>query len=242
MVTGHCSKCGKVWTLDERQGVCRWCGKLTTCQTTTTKPRHIKSSRRRRQTQVDGNGNDYDQLDGDWATYYKVASRFAHRAQAQDREDLLHDIMMTFADVKRNNGHKPFTEASMYRIASYTVADYWRSQYSLTNGLNCGSCSQEQRKKCHEDWLYADCPKAIRLEYLSKPIVDGEGNITELGELLADDKAIDLEAWVDARTWLLGCPKRLIEIAHKRAKGQALTKYEQLYLCRFWKRAQKRLL
>ena len=41
---GHCSRCGKVWTLKERQGVCQWCGKPASCQSSTSKPRHIKSS------------------------------------------------------------------------------------------------------------------------------------------------------------------------------------------------------
>ncbi len=55
-------------------------------------------------------------------------------------------------------------------------------------------------------------------------------------------KSIDLDAWLDDKTFLLGFPKRLIGIAHKRLNGIALTKYEQLYLCRFWKRQQKRLI
>ena len=117
-VTGHCSRCGKVWTLNERQGVCQWCGKTAICQTTTAKPRHIKSSGRRKQRQVDGNGNSYDQLEGVYATYYKVASRFNRKAKVEDTEDLLHTIILTLAVAERNNGHKPFTEGTMYRIAS----------------------------------------------------------------------------------------------------------------------------
>jgi len=103
-----------------------------------------------------------DQLTGEWLTYYKVASRFSHKAKAQDREDLLQDIMISLADVARNNGHKPLTEPAMYRIASVTVADYWRAQYKLTNGLDCGSCSKAQRQKCRSEWLYSECPKAIK--------------------------------------------------------------------------------
>jgi len=204
--------------------------------------RSIKSRANGRKRQAPSNGNGYDSLDGDWLTYYKVASRFAHKAIAQDREDLLHDIIVTLADVASSNGHKPFTEPAMYRVASITVVHYWRAQYKLTNGLDCGSCSKAQRKECKEHDLYSDCPKAIKLEYLSKPITDSEGNLTELGELIADDKAIDLDAWLDAKAWLLGCPQRLIGIAHKRVDGIPLTKYEQLYLCRFWKKHQKRLL
>jgi hypothetical protein len=149
--------------------------------------------------------------------------------------------MLTFAQVARNNGHKPFTVGMMYRIASYTVANYWRSYYKLTNGLDCGSCSKAQRQRCKEDDLYSQCPKAIKLESLSKPIMDGEGNITELGELIADDKAIDLAEWVDRKTFLLGCPQRLIAIAHKRLKGIPLDNADKLYLGKWRRKEQKRL-
>jgi len=237
-MTGHCSKCHKVWTLEKRQGVCQWCNRLAVCQSSTAKPRHIKSRSNGRKRQAQTNGNGYDQLEGEYLTYYNVASRFSHKAQAQDREDLLHDIILALADVERNNGHKPFTEPAMYRVASLSVADYWRAQYRLTNGLDCGSCSKAQRRKCRKDWLYPECPKAIKLEYLSKPIVDKEGNLTELGELIADDKAIDLDAWLDSKTFLLGCPQRLIGIALKRLKGIPLDGNEQRYLNRYQKKHQ----
>jgi hypothetical protein len=204
--------------------------------------RSIKSRSNGRKRQAPANGNGYDQLDGDWLTYYQVASRFSHKAQAQDREDLLHDIMIALALVTRNNGHKPITEVAMYRIASVTVADYWRSQYKLTNGLDCGSCSKAQRRKCRSEDLYSECPKAIKLEYLSQPITDSEGNLTELGELIADDRAIDLDAWLDDKTFLSGCPQRLIDIAHKINEGQALDGSDRKYLCKWRKREQKRLL
>jgi hypothetical protein len=149
--------------------------------------------------------------------------------------------MITLADVARNNGHKPFTELAMYRVASVTVTHYWRSQYRLANGLDCGSCSKAQRQKCRAEWLHSDCPKAIRLESLDKPIADDDGNLTELGELIADDHAIDLDAWLDADTFLSGCPQRLIGIAYKIHDGQALTNKEHQYLWRFRQREQKRL-
>ena len=238
-ITGHCSKCGKIWTLEMGQGLCQWCGKLTTCQTNGTQAlRSIKSSRRRKPEQANGNGNGYDQLPEPHLTYYKVASRFAHKAKAQDTEDLLHDIIVTLADVERNNGHKPFTELAMYRVASVTVAHYWRAQYKLSNGLDCGSCSKAQRQKCRSEWLYTECPKAIKLEYLSKPITDGDGNLTELGELIADDKAIDLDAWLDAKRILRGLSRRLVQIAHKRLDGIPLTGTEQRHLNRYQKKHQ----
>ena len=242
-MTGHCSNCHKVWTLETRQGLCQWCGKLSTCQSQRTQAlRSLKSRSNGRKRQADSNGNGYDQLDGEWLTYYKIASRFSHKAKAQDREDLLQDIMIALADVASNNGHKPFTEPAMYRVASVTVADYWRAQYKHTNGLDCGSCSKAQRKECKKNWLYSECPKAIKLEYLSQPITDGEGNLTELGELIADDKAIDLDQWLDAKAFVRGCPQRLIGIALKRVKGTPLDNADKLYLGKWRKREQKRLI
>jgi len=248
-MTGHCSKCHKIWKLETKQGLCPLCRQPASCQSTEAQAlRSIKSSRKRRQRQALASANGYDQLEGDWLTRYKVASQFSYKAKAQDRNDLLHDIMLTFAEVARNNGHKPLTEATMYRIASYTVANYWRSYYKLTNGLDCGACSKAQRQACKArmskpfaDNLLANCPKAIRLESLSKPIVDAEGNMSDLGELIADDKAIDLVAWVEAKTFLRGCPQRLIEIAVKIINGQNLTATDSQYLWRYRKHDQQPL-
>jgi hypothetical protein len=236
----YCNRCHRVWTLDRRQGVCPWCNKPASCITATSKPRHIKSRSNRRNRQAPVRSNGYDQLDGQWLAYYKVASGFTSRVKFQDKEDILHTIMVTLADVEWNNGHEPFTEAVMYRIASRTVADYWRSYYKANNGLECGSCSKAQRQKCKEDKLYAECPKAIKLESLNKPITDNEGNLTELGNLISDDRALDLDAWADAKTFLLSFPHRLMEIAHKLYNGDNLIDKDRQYLSRFRRREQRK--
>jgi len=129
----------------------------------------------------------------------------------------------------------------MYRIASRAQADYWYKHYKLTMGLDCGHCSQAQRHKCKEDYLYTECPKAIKIESLNKPILDSEGNLTELGELIADDKAIDLDAWVSDSTWEIGYPKRLVAVAYRLKAGEALTHYERTILSRYRQREQKKL-
>jgi len=222
--------------------VCQWCGQTAVCQNQRAQAlRSIKSRSNGRKRQADTNGNGYEQLEGEWLTYYKVADKYANRARAQDREDLLHDIIITLADVARNNGHKPITEVAMYRVASVTVVHYWRAQYKLTNGLECGSCSKAQRRKCRSEDLYSECPKAIKLESLDKPIVDNDGNLTDLGELIADDHAIDLDAWLDDKTFLTGCPQRLIDIAHKRLKGIPLDDRDRQYLSRYRRQTQKTL-
>ena len=190
----------------------------------------------------DENPLSYDRLDGEWAQWFRTAQRFEHKVPSQDRGDIRHSIILELALTRARNGNKSFSEAMMCRIASCVVAHYWRKQYKLTNGLDCGSCSQKQIAKCKAGYLYGECPKAIKIEYLSKPITDGDGNVTEFGNTIADDKAIDVGAWIDARTFLLSCPNRLLQIAHKMRNGDNLTPTDSQYLWRFRKREQNKLL
>ncbi|MFC2024139.1 hypothetical protein ACFLTJ_00965 [Chloroflexota bacterium] len=81
-----------------------------------------------------------------WNKYTAIAERFQHKARREDREDLKNDTIVRLADVARNNGHKPFTEVAMMRIASCAVAEYWRDYYRRTYGISCGKCSQKQRQ------------------------------------------------------------------------------------------------
>ena len=186
----------------------------------------------------DENPLSYDRLNGEWAQWFRTAQRFEHKVPAQDRGDIRHSIILELAMARARDGDKPFSEAMMCRVASCVVALYWRKQYRLTNGLDCGSCSQKQRQKCRSEDLYRQCQKAIKIESLSKPITDSEGNVTELGDTIADDKAIDIGAWLDARTFLLSFPQRLVQIAHKIDNGQTLTHGERTYLCKWRKREQ----
>ena len=149
----------------------------------------------------------------DWEQYSEIAERFQHKAKYVDREDLRHNIIVRLAEVASNNGHKPFTTGAMIRVASYVVMEYWHSE--KRNG------------------------KVISL---NMDTGNGEGEGVELIETIADDSAIDLEAWVDARMWLLGCPKRLIQIADKRVNGEALELADRLYLCRWRQKEQTSLI
>jgi len=151
----------------------------------------------------------------DWSKYIATAKKFQHRAKAQDRGDLNHTIIVSLADAQirlDNNGGGQLSELGMLRIASCRVADYWRSEYR--NG---------------------------RIISLNTVISDGDGNTTELMDTLADDHAIDLEAWLDRTTWELGFPKRLADIVRKIANGDNLTNKDKCYLYRFRRQEQKSL-
>jgi hypothetical protein len=239
-MTGHCSNCQRVWTLEERQGICQWCSSNANCVTTRTNPRRLKSSRTYRGKQAQDGNNGYDRLPEPYSTYYHIALRFAYKALIDEREDLLHDIIIGLAktgETLADRGQQ-FTEIAQIRTAEHIKDHYWYQHYSYNNGLDCQHCSKAQRGKCRENWAYSDCHRAITLESINQPITDSEGNITELAELIADDKAIDLAEWLDARTFLIGAPVRLKTIAVKRNRGETLTDAESVYLAKLRKRYQ----
>jgi hypothetical protein len=188
--------------------------------------------------QQNGNPLSYEHLQGEWLQWYRTAQKFETKVPIEDRGDVRHSIILELA-LARARRSEPIAEAMQCRIGACVVAQYWRTQYKFTNGLDCGSCCQRQRAQCKEGYLYSQCPKALKIESLSQPITDANGNTTELGETISDDQALDLDAWLDARTFLLRCPDKLIQIAHKLNSGDTLTSYDRLYLCRFRKREQK---
>jgi len=150
----------------------------------------------------------------DWSKYIAVADRFQHKAKAQDTEDLNHTIILSLANAQRakdNNGGGQLSDVAMLQVASYECQKYWRQQKRLLTILS-----------------------------LNTEINDGDGNTTELIDTIADDKAIDLDAWLDARTWLLGCPMRLVQIANKRLEGIPLTGKDQDYLDH-WRKKNEQL-
>jgi len=152
----------------------------------------------------------------DYGKYITVADRFQRKAKYQDREDLNHTIILSLAKAqlaKDNNGGGQLSDIGMLRIASYECQKYWRQM-----------------------------KRQFTILSLNHDISDGDGNTTELIDTVADDKAIDLDAWIDARTWLLGCPGRLVQIASKRFKGITLNKTDRQYLWRYHKREQKNLI
>jgi len=187
------------------------------------------------------NGNGYDQLDGDYALFYKVAKGFTHRVKREDSEDILHDLILAMARVKASYSAKgkELTEGGLVRIAQYEVADYWRKWFKRINGIDCSRCNKAQRQKCKGQDLYRECPKAIRIESLDKLIEDGNGDRTELHELIADDNAVDLVARLDARLTLDGYPRRFVQIAYKKYCGLPLDEVERRYFNRQRQRAIK---
>lgn len=134
-------------------------------------------------------GNGYDQLEGDWALYYKVARHFVHKVRREDREDFLHDLMLEMAKVKASYEvkGKPLMEAGLMRVASYELLEYWVRLRRLTTWLDCGNCSKEQRWKYRAEDLYSECPKFHQLVSLNTMIENGDGH---KAELVAEPKSL----------------------------------------------------
>lgn len=224
--------------------MCQWCGKLATCQTNRAQALpSIKSRSNGRKRQTESKQNGYDRLEGEWAIYYKVTSYFTRHIRYEDREDWLHDTMLEMAKVKAKYEliGKPLTEAGLMRVASYQVTEYWERLRRFTTWLDCGNCSKEQRRRCREEMLYSKCPKFRQLISLDKELDDGNGGRFTLAEFIADDKAVDLDAWVDARRILRGLPRRLVLTGYKLYAGIPLTDNERKYLYKFRKNQQKSL-
>jgi hypothetical protein len=149
----------------------------------------------------------------DWEKYSEVADRFQYKARYEDRDDLRHSIIVRLAEVAGRNDDKPLTEGAMVRVASYVVMEYWHAE--KRNG---------------------------RVISLNNEVRDWEGDSIELLDTIADDSALNLESWVDSKSWLLGCPRRLIEIASKRLNGETLANADRKYLCKLRKREIRPLL
>ena len=150
----------------------------------------------------------------DWNKYIEIASKFQHKAKAADQEDLRQNIILRLAEVesKYNGSGESLTEGGMVRVASYTVMAYWREIMRLP-----------------------------LITSLNGTVNDGEGDETELCQMLADDKAIDVEAWLDAKLWLYRAPARLVKIAYRKLNGLPLADNERNYLYQQRKKYQAKL-
>jgi hypothetical protein len=151
----------------------------------------------------------------DWDKYIKVANRFQYKARREDREDLRQTIILELAKVelKYNGSGRTLSEGGMIRVASYRVMEYWRQVYRHNGVVS-----------------------------LNSVVEDEDGDTIELAETIADDKALDIAEWVNARLWLHRCQPRLVKIAYKKVAGYPLTSAEQAYFNRQRKKAQKELV
>jgi len=176
-------------------------------------------------------------LEGDWAVFAKIADYFVNKVLPEDREDFLQDLLVEMAKVKAKYEAKgkPLTEASLMMVAKYELKAYFAKRQYRRSGLNCASCTIEQRQEC-QTRLLTECPKGKAIQFISLDwsAKDDDGDEpTKLREILTDKKDLDLAAWLDARLILRLLPKRLVRIGYKVYAGLPLETKEKEYLKRW---------
>ena len=80
------------------------------------------------------------------------------------------------------------------------------------------------------------------MERLDRLVEDGNGDSTPLHELIADDKAVDLVARLQARLTLDSYPHKFVKLAYKKYAGYPFTSGERTYYYRELKKVQKSLV
>lgn len=181
----------------------------------------------------------YNQLAGEWLEWLEVARKYESKVPSQDRYDVRHDILIELARARARDC-QPIPLLRAYRIASLTVALYWRlrlkreAKVCVYNGIatepHCANC--RHKPKAHR------CPyQAYRpMQSLDQPATDYDGYDCQLLDTVADDNAIDsldIGDNLDARQLLLTFPLRLVEIANKRLQGIPVDNRDKCYLQRF---------
>ena len=139
----------------------------------------------------DGEALSYDRLEQPWLVWAQIARNFAYQVDAQDREDLMHNIIV--------------------RLACIKVAEYTRLRF------------YHQKKR----W------KRVFSVSLNSAVRDQDGNETEMIDILADDREIDLDSWLDAKAHYVGSSERTRELVQKRVSGAELSGWEWKLLKRF---------
>jgi hypothetical protein len=145
----------------------------------------------------DGDGHsealDYGRLGEPWREWARIAKSFAYAVDNQDREDLMHDIIVRLAEVAevyRQRG-MPFHRGACIKVAEYTRLRFYH-----------------QKKR----W------KRVFSVSLNSAVRDEDGNETELINTLIAQKGIDLDTWIDAKSHYQGSPEKVKRAIRKLLK------------------------
>jgi hypothetical protein len=126
---------------------------------------------------------DYDRLPEPWHEWAKIASNFIWTLDDQwDREDLMQNIIVRCAEVAevyRQRGI-PFNKGAVIKTAEYTRLRFYRDK---------------------KRW------KRVFSVSLNSTVTDFDGEETEMIETILDKKGIDIDAWLDFKTYYQSRPK-----------------------------------
>ncbi len=127
---------------------------------------------------------DYDQLEQPWRDWAKIARNFMYQLDDyQDREDLMHNIIVRLAEVAeeyRQKG-KPLTKWGSIRVAQYTRLRFY-----------------DQKKR----W------RRVFSVSLNSPVRDSDGNETELIQTILDENGVNLDVWLDFKNYYQSRPRK----------------------------------
>ncbi len=159
----------------------------------------------------DGQALSYDRLPEPWREWAKIAKNFVWQLDdQQDREDLMHDIIVRLAEVAevyRQRGI-PLTKWGSIKVAEYTRLRFYH-----------------QKKR----W------KRVSSIDLNSMVRDEDGNETELINTLIAQKGIDMDTWIDIKSYYQNSPQRTKQAIRKLVKEnwRTLSGYDWKLIRRF---------
>jgi len=133
----------------------------------------------------DGQALSYDRLDEPWRQWAKIARNFSYQMDDHwDREDLMHNIIVRLYEVAEeyHRQGKPLTKGGCIRVAQYTRLRFYH-----------------QKKR----W------KRVSSISLNSIVQDEDGYETEMIQNIPVKKGVDLDTWIDAKSYYQSSPKRV---------------------------------
>jgi DNA-directed RNA polymerase specialized sigma24 family protein len=128
---------------------------------------------------------DYDRLPEPWHEWARIAWSFAFHAcfqDFQDTEDLMHNIIVRCAEVAEEYRQRgiPFNKGAVIKTAEYTRLRFYRDK---------------------KRW------RRVFTVSLNSTTEDEDGYETELIQTILDEKGIDLDTWLDFKSYYQNRPK-----------------------------------
>ena len=168
----------------------------------------------------DGEALSYDKLEEPWRQWAKIARNFTYQLDDQrDREDLMHNIIVRLyevAEIYHQQGR------SLSKWGAIKVAQYTRLRF------------YHQKKR----W------RRVSSVSLNSTVKDEDGNETELIQTILDENGIDLEAWLDFKTYYQSRPQKERKAISKliRQNWRTLSGYDWKLIRRFREEAKRKVV
>jgi len=159
----------------------------------------------------DGEALSYDRLPEPWREWAKIAKNFVWQLDdQQDREDLMHNIIVRVAEVAeeyRQQG-RTLTKWGCIKVAQYTRLRFYH-----------------QKKR----W------KRVSAVSLNSVIQDEDGYETEMIQTIPDNKERDLDTWLDFKNYYQNSPEKTKRAVRKlvRENWRNLSGYDWKLIKRF---------